>query len=291
MRVPIIPILILACFTDCRIRVPVLFQVLTEIDHYILHSLAYCRCFQDELIVCIFMVCSEKVTRKLRSNRLLQTPCPMGVRHVKSNLIGPEAAGVTLYPEAQHVSDADECERWFYANSNGQGLIREYVQRAIPAPGLLRGFLLGSHTSGECYAWVFRWCTRALPCTASTIARSLRSICADSAAFEMEFGREYHFHRAGGGHAGIRNPVLPIFENFELQLPSVETDHRYTAHDRIRQTYVYAPFLSTLISLEHNPLRRISARPQNWRICPFVVIDRTDLGATIVPSWLPRPHG
>ena len=43
-----------------------------------------------------------------------------------------QAAGVTLYPEAQHVNDAGECERWFYAG-NAQGLIREYVQRAIPA--------------------------------------------------------------------------------------------------------------------------------------------------------------
>ena len=90
-------------------------------------------------MVCTFMVCSGKVTRKLRYNRLPQTPCPMGVIPVKRNLIGPEAAGVILYPEAQHVNDVDACERWFYANSNGQVLIQEYAQRAIPAAGVSLG--------------------------------------------------------------------------------------------------------------------------------------------------------
>ena len=63
----------------------------------------------------------------------------MGVKYVKRNLIGPEVAGVTPYPEAHHVNNGDECERWFYANGNGQVLIREYVQRAIPAAGISLG--------------------------------------------------------------------------------------------------------------------------------------------------------
>ena len=85
------------------------------------------------------MACSGRVTRGLRSNRLPQANCAMGVKYVKRNLIGPEVAGVTPYPEAHHVNNGDECERWFYANGNGQVLIREYVQRAIPAAGISLG--------------------------------------------------------------------------------------------------------------------------------------------------------
>ena len=68
------------------------------------------------------MACSGKVTRKLQSNRLQQMHCWVGVRHqrmVKSNLTGPEAAGVTAYPDAQ----PDD----------------EYVQRAISATGISLG--------------------------------------------------------------------------------------------------------------------------------------------------------
>ena len=62
----------------------------TEIDPYAIHSFESNRCFPDESMVCTFMVCSGKVTRKLRSNVLPQMPCAMGVRFVKRNLIGPE---------------------------------------------------------------------------------------------------------------------------------------------------------------------------------------------------------
>ena len=61
-------------------------------------------------MICTFMACSGRVTRKLRLNRFPQANCETGVRNVKRNLIGPEVAGVTAYPEAHHVNNGDECE-------------------------------------------------------------------------------------------------------------------------------------------------------------------------------------
>ena len=80
----------------------------TEIDA--LRSVESQRCFPDESMVCTFMACSGRVTRRLRLNRFPQANCAMGVRYVKRNLIGPESAGVTLYPEAHHVNHGDECD-------------------------------------------------------------------------------------------------------------------------------------------------------------------------------------
>ena len=82
----------------------------TEIDAYALRSVESRQCFADESMVCTFMACSGRVTRRLRLNRFPQANCAMGVRYVKRNLIGPESAGVTLYPEAHHVNHGDECD-------------------------------------------------------------------------------------------------------------------------------------------------------------------------------------
>ena len=113
---------------------------LTETDVYELDSLRSGQCFPDELMICTFMVCSGKVTRELLSNRLLQMLCIAGVKHrrmVYSNFTRPEAAGVTVYADVQHLKDPNACEGWFYSG-HAQGLIQEYVQRAIPAMGISR---------------------------------------------------------------------------------------------------------------------------------------------------------
>lgn len=113
----------------------------TEIDAYALRSVESRQCFADQSMVCTFMACSGRVTRRLRLNQLPQAPCGIGVRYVRRNLIDPELAGVTAYPEAHHVNHGDECERWFYANGNGgeYQLIQEYVQRAVPTAGISLG--------------------------------------------------------------------------------------------------------------------------------------------------------
>ena len=103
-------------------------------------ALAPAQCFLDESTVCTFMLCSGKVTHELLSNTVQRSPCIVGVNHsrmVQSNFTQPQAAGVTIYPDVQHVNDADACERWFNAG-NAHQLIREYIERAIPATGISR---------------------------------------------------------------------------------------------------------------------------------------------------------
>ena len=96
------------------------------------------QCFRDEAMICSFMHCNGQMTRELLSNTIPQSPCLTGVAHrrtVESNFTQPQPAGVTMYPDRQHVNDADACERWFNAG-NAHQLIREYIQRAIPATGI-----------------------------------------------------------------------------------------------------------------------------------------------------------
>ena len=110
----------------------------------------------------------------------------MSVRHVKRNLIDPEAAGVTLYPEAQHVNNGDECERWFYANSNGQVLIREYVHRAIPAAGIFLGITYQRSVSRARFLVVYASRVRYSAESAQRVQSRDHGV--QSAAIEMEFG-------------------------------------------------------------------------------------------------------
>ena len=113
MRVPVLIMMafaaLLGLFYELHHEVSSSFQVWTEVDSYALRSFESKRCFPDEAMVCTFMLCSGRVTGKLRSNELPQASCAMGVRYVKRNLIGPEAVGVTLYPDRIKGST---CEQW-----------------------------------------------------------------------------------------------------------------------------------------------------------------------------------
>ena len=140
MRVPILVLIALLAavcwFYEFQIPETDNIQKLVALDF----ALVPAQCSLDESTVCTFMLCSGRVTRKLLSNTVQRSPCIVGVNHsrmVKSNFTQPQAAGVTIYPDVQHVNDADACERWFNAG-NAHQLIREYIERAIPATGISR---------------------------------------------------------------------------------------------------------------------------------------------------------
>ena len=140
MRVPILVLIALLAavcwFYEFQIPETDNIQKLVALDF----ALVPAQCSLDESTVCTFMLCSGRVTRKLLSNPVQRSPCIVGVNHsrmVKSNFTQPQAAGVTIYPDVQHVNDADACERWFNAG-NAHQLIREYIERAIPATGISR---------------------------------------------------------------------------------------------------------------------------------------------------------
>ena len=115
MRVPVLILFIFAVLLGlfCVLQEEGSTSFWTEVDYYALRSVESRQCFADESMVCTFMACSGRVTRRLRLNKLQQANCAIGFRYTKRDMIGPELASVSPYPEAHHVNHADELNAGF----------------------------------------------------------------------------------------------------------------------------------------------------------------------------------